>query len=44
MFRSVVELSPNDLLACVYLTINKVWAFLSVPPPLPVRFVFSLGW
>lgn len=31
MFRSVVELSPNDLLACVYLTINKVWAFLSSP-------------
>lgn len=24
MFRSVVELSPNDLLACVYLTINKI--------------------
>lgn len=24
MLRSVIELSPNDLLPCVYLTINKV--------------------
>ena len=33
MFRSVITLSPNDLLSCVYLTINKVDPSLRVPLP-----------
>jgi len=35
VFRSIIALSPNDLLPAIYLTINKVCSTL--PPPSSAR-------